>query len=197
MTDTGPTPLPAGAFGLLDEAIAYASGAVRVVTPQSLTGPTPCSGWDMRTLLHHLTDALDVLAEGIDTGCVTLRPVVVSDVDGESDPAVTFLARAGRIRARCRDGGRHQTISISGHPVTTSMIAAVVAVEIAVHGWDVSQASGQAQPIPDALAIGLLAIVALVVADTTRHRLFAAAVAVSSQASPGDRLVAFLGRSPR
>jgi len=36
-----------------------------------------------------------------------------------------------------------------------------------------------------------------VVTDATRHRLFAAPVAVSPLASPSDLLVAFLGRSPQ
>jgi uncharacterized protein (TIGR03086 family) len=70
------------------------------------------------------------------------------------------------------------------------------AIEIAVHGWDISQACGQRRPIPDALAAALLAIAPLLIPETGRHPLFSPPVAASAQASPGDRLVAFLGRNP-
>jgi hypothetical protein len=37
-------------------------------------------------------------------------------------------------------------------------MAGAAALEVAVHGWDTSLACGQRQPIPRALATGLLAI---------------------------------------
>jgi len=74
MTDAEAVAVPADALGLLEGAIGYALGAVRAVTPQLLSGPTPCADWDLRTLLHHLNDALDVLGEGIDTGRIGPYP---------------------------------------------------------------------------------------------------------------------------
>lgn len=75
-------------------------------------------------------------------------------------------------------------------------MAATAALEVAVHGWDISRACGQRQPIPRALATGLLAVARVLVPHAGRHPLFAAPVAVAAMAGPGDRLVAFLGRSP-
>jgi len=75
-------------------------------------------------------------------------------------------------------------------------MAATAALEVAVHGWDISRACGQRQPIPRALAIDLLAIAPVLVPRAGRHPLFAAPVAVAATASPSDRLAAFLGRSP-
>ena len=82
------------------------------------------------------------------------------------------------------------------------------AVEIAVHGWDVSAArsraarsradwggaGGGARPIPPALATRMLRLGPLLVAG--REGLFALPVEVPAQASPGDRLVGYLGRRP-
>jgi len=67
-------------------------------------------------------------------------------------------------------------------------------VEIAVHGWDVSAARGRGGPIPPALATRMLGLCPLLVAS--RAGLFAPPVEVSPQASPGDQLIAYLGRSP-
>ena len=75
-------------------------------------------------------------------------------------------------------------------------MAAAAALEVAVHGWDISRACGQRQPIPRALATGLLAIAPVLVPRTGRHPLFAAPVAVAATDGPSDRLTAFLGRSP-
>jgi hypothetical protein len=76
-------------------------------------------------------------------------------------------------------------------------MAATAALEIAVHGWDITRACGRCQPIPPVLATDLLVIAAVLVPGTGRHPLFAAPVTVAAPASPSDRLAAFLGRTPR
>jgi uncharacterized protein (TIGR03086 family) len=76
-------------------------------------------------------------------------------------------------------------------------MAAAAALEVAVHGWDISRACGQRQPIPRALATALLVIAPVLVPRTGRHPLFAAPVTVPAMAGPSDRLAAFLGRTPR
>ena len=75
-------------------------------------------------------------------------------------------------------------------------MAATAALEVAVHGWDISRACGQRQPIPRALATGLLVIAPVLVPRTGRPPLFAAPVTAGANADPSDRLAAFLGRTP-
>jgi hypothetical protein len=87
------------------------------------------------------------------------------------------------------------------------LVACTGAVEIAVHGWDVSAARARAGrdsaisdrgisqiPIPAALATRMLRLSPLLVAG--RESLFAVPVEVPAQASPCDRLVSYLGRHP-
>ncbi len=199
MIDGEATAEPTGAFGLLESAIGYALGAVQAVTPQLLHGPTPCAEWDLGTLLHHLNDALEVLADGSETRRINAYPSHDACLDGRgdpaTDPAAIFNERASRLRGAWRVAGDRQVITVDGHPLTASAVAAIGAIEIVVHGWDVSQACGQARPVPEALAIGLLAICPLVVTNATRHRLFADPVPTSLAASPSDLLIAFLGRT--
>jgi uncharacterized protein (TIGR03086 family) len=186
------------ASDLLERAVSYALGSVAKVAPQFLSRPTPCSDWDPRMLLHHVNDSLAALHEGIDTGFISPDPAPGDTGDaGAADLAQNFRDRACRLlaawtTATCDD----RMIAIGGSPLTASIVAVTGAIEIAVHGWDISRSCERNQPIPPSLATEILTICPLVVIDATRQSQFAAPVTVPPLASPSDRLVAFLGRNP-
>jgi uncharacterized protein (TIGR03086 family) len=191
-----PAAWPADGARLLEPSVSYAVGVVLAVTPELLLRPTPCREWDLRTLLRHACESLAALGEGIKTGRVGPQPAA-EDGDLAADPAVVFRGRAGQLLdAWTSLGHQPQAIEIAGCPLAASIMAATAALEIAVHGWDISRACGQRQPIPHALATGLLAIAPVLVPSAGRHPLFADPVTVAVTAGPSDRLAAFLGRSP-
>ena len=102
-----------------------------------------------------------------------------------------------RLLAVCTAAGPARQLSAVGdRDLTTSMVALAGALEITVHGWDISVACGVRRPIPPGLAVILLPLAPLLITPATRPGLFADPVPVSAQASPGDELVAFLGRQP-
>ena len=192
---------PPEGIRLLEPAVRYALTAAAGVTPEFLSRPTPCRGWDLRMLLLHASESLDAIQEGIDAGRVGLYPAAC-DTDlaaMAADPARAFRDRAGRLLDACASTGRahtgrrHNVIQIAGRLVTAGAMAGAGALEIAVHGWDISQACGHGQPIPRDLAAGLLALAPLLV-PSTRHPLFAAPVSVAPEAGASDQLTAFLGR---
>ncbi|MFI0454308.1 TIGR03086 family metal-binding protein [Actinomadura sp. 6N118] len=182
--------------GLLEGAIGFALEAVEDVTTAALARPTPCRGWNLRMLFLHVNDSLDALCEGIDRGTVMLFP------DGEPDVPDTDLVAAFQDRARrllaawTGDGGPGHVVTVAGCPMRAGAMASTGAMEIAVHGWDVSRACGKDRPIPPELARHLLRVAPMVARDDVRHGLFAPPVAVPPEASPSDRLVGFLGRDP-
>jgi hypothetical protein len=77
------------------------------------------------------------------------------------------------------------------------MVTVTGAIEITVHGWDISVACGDRRPVPLGLAAVLLPIAPLLLPPGTRPGLFADPVRLAAPACPGDQLVAFLGRQPR
>jgi uncharacterized protein (TIGR03086 family) len=181
---------------LLEPSISYALGVALAVTPELLSRPTPCREWDLRMLLRHACESLAAFGEGIEGGRVGLDR---SPEDGAlpADPARAFRDRAGQLLdAWTGPGSQRRVVDIAGCPLAASVMAAAAALEVAVHGWDISRSCGQRQPIPHALATGLLTIAPALVPRTGRHPLFAAPVAVAATAGPSDRLAAFLGRSP-
>ncbi len=184
---------PAGGVELLQRAIRYALGATHAVTPECLSRPTPCRGWDLRMLLRHVCESVAALQEGLDTGRVALCPV--ADDEAAVDPAAIFRARAIRLLDAWSGAARHgRDIDIADQHLAGTVMAYAGALEIAVHGWDISQTCGHEQPIPLDLAVELSTIASLLVPETNRHPLFAAPVAVPQTAEPGERLLAFLGR---
>jgi uncharacterized protein (TIGR03086 family) len=187
---------PAEGARLLEPSISYATGVALAVTPEFLSRPTPCREWDLRMLLRHACESLAAFGEGIEAGRVGPDPAAEDGILA-ADPARAFRDRAGLLLdAWTGPGDQRQVIEIAGCPLAAGVIATVAALEVAVHGWDISRACGQREPIPRALAIDLLAIAPVLVPGTGRHPLFAAPVTVAATASPSDRLAAFLGRSP-
>jgi len=196
MTQPTPAAWPAKGTRLLEPSISYALRAVVAVTPELLSRPTPCREWDLRMLLRHASESLAAIAEGIETGRVDLDPAA-EDGGLAADPARAFRDRAGRLLdAWTSPGHRRHVIEIAGCPLAASVMAGAAALEVAVHGWDISRACGQCQPIPRDLATALLVIAPLLVPSAGRHPLFATPVTVPATAGPSDQLTAFLGRSP-
>jgi uncharacterized protein (TIGR03086 family) len=185
-----------GGTELLSRAISYAVSAVSDVTPAHLPRSTPCRGWNLDMLLRHACESLTALHGGLVTGGLSLIPAA-SDPGMAVEPARVFRDRASQLQAACALAGpRTRAIDVVGLPLRGVAMECAGALEIAVHGWDISQACGQRRPLPDSLAIGLLAIAPVLIPEAGRHPLFRAPVTTTAQADLGDQLVAFLGREP-
>ena len=196
------TDLPTGAIGLLAGAISYMLGVCAPVGPGDMALPTPCADWDLGMLLAHLSDSMADLETAIRTGSLDLERPPDHAV---GDPVETLRDRAAQLLCAAYGyGGPERFVTVGGLPIPAGLVACTGAVEIAVHGWDVSAARGRAgcggpgcggvRPIPDVLATRMLRLGPLLV--TGREGLFAVPVAVPAQAGPGDRLVGYLGRRP-
>ena len=178
-------------YRLLERAVRYALSAAGQAGPGQLGEPTPCDGWDLGTLLDHLGDSFDALAEGL-----WIR--AVGPGAAECQPGHGELAEraAAMLRACAEVRGGQQPVAVGDRRLTTSVVAITGAIEVAVHGWDVSMTCGGHDPVPARLATELLPYAALLVPRHTRPGLFAEPVPVPRRSCAGDRLVAFLGRHP-
>ena len=192
-----------GATGLLAGAISYALGVCALVAPGEMALPTPCAEWDLGMLLAHLGQSMADLETAIRTGGLDLDHPENPPDPGTGDPVELIRERAAELMCAVYGAGApassERFVAVGGLPMSAGLVACTGAVEIAVHGWDVSAARGRAgrggvQPIPAALAGRMLELCPLLVAG--REGLFAVPVEVPARASPGDRLVGYLGRHP-
>ncbi len=185
-----------GATALLAGAISYALGSCAVIGPAEMSLPTPCGRWDLGMLLGHLSGSMADLEEALRTGCLGVpRPrAEPGALAGPGDPVEEIRDRAAELLWACYGSPTAEFVVVGGLPVSSGIVACTGAVEIAVHGWDVSAARGRERPIPAELATRLLELCPLLLAG--RAGLFARPVEVPPSARPGDRLVGQLGRRP-
>jgi len=186
---------------LLRRAVGFALICASDVTPGKLANPTPCDSWDLRALLAHLSDSALVLRESIGAGCIS--PLAIADTGSDfrprrrQDPAATFRAEARMLLGACAVAGSQRQVALGDRHLAIDIVAATGAIELAVHGWDISMAcGGGGRPIPPVLAGDLLDVTPWLVTEATRGGLFGDAVLVTPLACPGDKLVAMLGRTP-
>jgi len=191
--------LPPGAIGLLAGAISYMLGVCAPIGPGEMMLRTPCAGWDLAMLLGHLCQSMADLETALRTGRLDLD----EPAGAGGGPVEALRDRAAQLLcAGYCYGGPERFVAVGGLPMPAGLLACTGAVEIAVHGWDVSAARARAgcegdvpgTPIPAGLATRMLRLSPLLVA--AREGLFAAPVEVPAQASPGDRLIGYLGRNP-
>ena len=201
MTGGSTTPALTHGVALLERAMGYTLGNLLLITPDAISNPTPCSEWDLHALLLHMNDSVLALHEAIAVGHVGIDPAgddgyPIGDDDPVANPIATLRSLACQMIGAWANAGPSGEIGIADRALTSGVVAATGAVEVAVHGWDVTRACGRDRPIPPALAEELLELCVFFVGDADRPSRFAAPVDVSPLANPSDRLVAFLGRRP-
>jgi uncharacterized protein (TIGR03086 family) len=187
---TGPV-RPPGAVELLERAIAYTGAELVVERDEHLDRSTPCAQWDLLALLRHMDDSLDALAVAASAPALSLVP---------SPSALEGMALVDRIRWRACTllGHWHPepvgSVGLGALALPRELLGAVGALEITLHGWDVSQATGSRRPIPPALAMDLWPVARDHVTDLDRPVRFGPEVNVPDTASPQTRLLAHTGR---
>jgi len=193
-----PPPAPPYVDGpaLLERAIGYTRGCLRLLPGARMDSPTPCAGWDLLDLLRHMDDSLAAFTEAAEVGYVDLAPALA-----DGSPSGTARQLADRLRLRAcavlaawahhPDPGQ---VRVVDRPLGSDLLAAAGALEIAVHGWDVARTCGADRPLPAALGRDLLPVLPLLVHDDDRPHRFAQPVDVPVGAQPGTRLLAAVGR---
>ncbi len=191
---------PAAEVGSLRTAGEVTNRIVAGIGADQWDAPTPCSDWNVRTLLNHL------VAGNLLTAAV---------LGGEELPPPEERARLGQVDRLGSDPVAAARQSIDGlvtafeqpgaleriHPSPVGQVPGAALVhlrttELLVHGWDLAQATGQPADFPEALAEHELAFTKANVgkARTGPGGPFGASQPFADDAPAIDRLAALLGR---
>ena len=159
-------------------------------------GPTPCTDWDVRTLLNHLilwtSYSLEARAQGESVG----QELMDRDFADEPGFADEYRAQLDRALAAWADPAAWtRELNVMGTATPAADVAALNIAEMVLHGWDLAAATGQRYTVSDAAVEAAAAVEAN--ADLFRqYKGFAEAVEVPASASALDRLLAASGRDP-
>lgn len=174
----------------IDQGFAWTAARIAAVPEDAFDNPTPCSRWNLRELLHHTIESLTMLTDAVDTGTEPVGDDALGTT--EWDRTIAVLAARSR-RGWAVPGVMDRTFDLPIGAQPGPAMAGVTLLETVVHGWDISQGSGEGAEIPDTLAVPILAF-AHEALPADRGDAFAADLGLGG--SPSDQLVAFLGRKP-
>ena len=178
-------------------AIDHAAGVIAKIGPNQLSIPTPCTEYNVRSLLNHMIGGMTMMTLALDDRPMTYDPSV--DLVGEN-PLASYRTAGERVITAFRQPGaldRTLKLRFGDFPATAGL--ALVLGDQLVHSWDLAKATGQDPTLPSDLAESTLAM--------TRQRFasdharaaggpFGPEVPCPDNAPITDRLVAFLGRQP-
>jgi uncharacterized protein (TIGR03086 family) len=182
---------------LLDESITSTGKIVTGIRPDQLDDATPCADWDVRALLNHVIGVADVFSH-VGEGKPINRPDPNTEYFNDDDYAAAYDAATAAMLAAWRTpGALDATIALPFGEVPGSVGASINFIDMLVHGWDLARATGQAATLASHLAEPALTLSRGIMNDQLRSAgAFGPEVTVAQDAPMGNRLVAFLGRTP-
>jgi uncharacterized protein (TIGR03086 family) len=175
---------PSDAVAVLGRALDQLGDVLTATHTDDLDRPTPCTDWDVRTLVGHvLTSPRNFL---------TMARGGEPNWSATADVPASGWAQRFRSDADDLIHSWHQQ-GEDAEPFQVDMQTS----ELAVHTWDLARAVGTpSERLDPEVAERALALMRQGLTPENRGQAFAAEVPVAEDAPPYDRLAGFAGRDP-
>jgi len=158
-----------------------------VAAAAQLDAPTPCDEWTTRQLLNHMLETqryFAASARGEDASPPgPMPPSLLSD-----DPVRDF------------DTARDDVLTAFADPEVVEKTGPALGIafgDLLLHGWDLARATGRDAAMPPGTAEAAYQLIHGRFTDEQRKGVFKPEVEIGDDASPQDRLLAYVGRDPR
>jgi len=182
------------------EMSAAAAEAARVVdgTPEgTLSAPTPCGDWDLRTLLNHTILWTSYSAERRAHGDSVDEELMNKDFTADPGFRQDYARQINKaITAWNNPEAWTGTRNVMGSATPAADVGAMLLMETALHGWDVATATGQEFNVDDRTASALEDIVQAQAELFRKYQGFADAIEPPQNATAFERALALSGRDP-
>ena len=193
-TANGPALMAAAAA----EAARVVAGAAKAANTKTLEQTTPCTDWDLRTLLNHTILWTSYSAERRAYGESVAEELMSKDFTAEPGYAQDYQGQIAKaVDAWSKPEAWAGDRNVMGSATPAADIAAMLIVEMVLHGWDIAKATGQDYRCDDAVAQAVLETVQAQGELFRQYQGFAAIVPVPDDATAFDRALALSGRDPR
>jgi uncharacterized protein (TIGR03086 family) len=183
----------------IDRAAAPALEVVRALGPDQLAARTPCAGYDVRQLVHHLLFWGPSLEAAARKESVPPPAAAEDDLDlTDGDWAAALESHIDRTVTAWSEPDAWTGLTRMGGPneLPAPMVGVMVTGEFVVHGWDLGRAVGQRPEWDEELVSFLVRETAEIAEMGRRMGIYGPEVAVADGASALDRLLGLTGRDP-
>jgi len=180
----------------LQAALDLAVATARNVGPDQLGAPTPCTEYDVDSLIRHLAGAADRSIEAAgDDPVHELEEYVGVEPQAVVDALAATAASFGETWAD--DALLDRVVELPWATLPARVLIAIYLAEVSTHTWDLAAATGQ-RPAFDAgsMEIALATMQMGLPAEGREQTPFGAPVPVGDDAPAIERLVAWTGRNP-
>ncbi|OZC70720.1 TIGR03086 family protein [Rhodococcus sp. 06-470-2] len=173
----------------LQDAAAF-TALVLFASPEDWSRPSPVSGWAAIDVVKHLI----VWSRGFLAGGAGIE---LQTLDVEADPAAAWTQHVADIQAILDDpAGRILSNPHTGDMPVDKAIEMFYTADVWMHSWDLAKALGREPDLGQercAVALEAMRPMEQMLRDSGQY---GPAVPVADDASPQDKLMAFIGRDP-
>jgi uncharacterized protein (TIGR03086 family) len=167
------------------------------VSASQLADPTPCTGWDVRTLLNHIILWTAYSAEQRAHGGSVAEELMGKDFAAEPGFADDYAAQVAKAVAAWSDPAAwERELNVMGSATPGADVAELLIAEMVLHGWDLAVATGQEYHCDDTTAAVVLRTVQAQAELFRQYQGFAEPVPVADDAPAITRALALSGRTP-
>jgi uncharacterized protein (TIGR03086 family) len=180
---------------LLERAVKATTAVLRQVSADAYDRPTPCPDWTVRALVNHMVGGSRYFAASA-AGEEPSFSLFAGEQPGDTEAATVYEDHGRAAVTAWRTPGatdRRATLPSGGEgPRVFDMHL----LECHLHGWDLATALGVDRTLDPGVAQAAYEAWHGTVPPEVRGMIFGPEVPVAPDAPIGDRLAAYLGRTP-
>jgi len=199
MTETSSTPTSAAA---VRAAADLAAGAVAAVPAASWSAPTPCTDYDLRSLVDHLgwgavLSQRSATRTPFEHDWSTPVPAPFLDDRAPEEWAAALAPELDAAADAWADPAAWEGETLMGTaPMPASIVGPMMLAEFALHGWDVARSIGAPYEVPEQVGRSVLAAVEPLAAMGRDGGWYGPEVPVPADAPAFERALGLAGRDP-
>ena len=164
------------------------------VTPEQITGTTPCASFDVAQLIDHTIGTQHMVTDALQDKPCNMTGVEVAR--GEQASAFDRAA-ADAIAELHREGAMDKAVTLPFGTFSGEKLMGLAVLDTFQHAWDLAKATGQDTDLNAELAESLMGLAAAHMAHAPRGEEpapYGPEQTAPAGAPAADRLAAFLGR---
>jgi uncharacterized protein (TIGR03086 family) len=169
------------------------------IEPSQLGNPTPCSEWNVRDVLNHMTSGAEMVAISLNEGGISperFGELMTEDHLGTDYKGAVHGAFARAGVALQAPGALDKMLTMPFGTMPGSAVLDTGIFDVATHAWDLARGTGQRTDFDPEVLASAIELARKLIPDLRAMGLYGPEVTVADDTPMQDRLAALAGRTP-